>query len=274
MKTIGIRGISDLDFCDRENKYGVSIDSVVVYQAVQALSMSNVQQVLNHGKQVQLVIEFHDSFANLNAIAQGLYDNYLHAFINDLRKDGRHLWVRPLHELNSDWYSWGIYKPGNTIGLFISAWKHIVQVFRSSKANVSFQLCYNYIDPCDKPARFELMYPGDNYVDAVGVNVYNRAGLDQWHTTYPSFQALFTPAYARLTNLTRKPLFIGEMSATSYGGDKCQWITDAFNAWSQFPQVVTMNWFLESKQEGPVWGDWNLTTAEQEQAWIRGVRGR
>lgn len=272
MRTLGIRGSNDADIFVRQRAYGISIDSVVMYQPVHCLCWAGVKALLDEGKGVQLVLEFSDSFSNLVSIASGHYDTMLHVFAAEAARDGRHFTLRPLHELNGDWYSWCVYKPGNSVCNFGPAYKHIVTLFRSHKVNVSFQLCFNWMDPCGQQCNFKALYPGDQYVDEVGFNVYNRVGLDQWHPGSTSLAALISVPYANLASMTSRPLFIGEMSSTSYGGDKPRWIAEAFVALKmQFPRITTVNWFLESKQETNRFGDWDLTTPEQITSWRKGA---
>ncbi|KAG5180986.1 hypothetical protein JKP88DRAFT_279131 [Tribonema minus] len=75
----------------REKKYKVNFESELLYQRVQDMSWWSVQDVLNSGKKVDLVIEFIDSYPNLGDIGKGKYDKYLKDFGKDAAADGRQI---------------------------------------------------------------------------------------------------------------------------------------------------------------------------------------
>ncbi len=70
------------------------------------MSFYYLQQMLNTGLQVTLVVEAWDSYPNLWDTAGGKYDSQLWAFFSQLQKDGRRVTIRLLHEFNGDWYPW------------------------------------------------------------------------------------------------------------------------------------------------------------------------
>ena len=97
--------------------------------------------------------------------------------------------------------------------------------------------------------RLKDFYPGDSYVDMNVITTYNRDGTDKYHTSWETFRGNFTDAYTQVKDMSSRPIGIAEMSSTSYGGDKAQWITDAFAAIAStdFKRVVEVTWFDENK---------------------------
>ncbi len=91
------------DLFDRERKFGVRFDSVLLYMPVEYLKFSYLKKYLDAGKDVQLVMEFKESHPNLRAIGDGRYDDKLRDFARAAERDGRKIYVRPLHEFNGDW---------------------------------------------------------------------------------------------------------------------------------------------------------------------------
>jgi hypothetical protein len=85
---------------DRMRLYDGKVDSVLLYQSVQYLSWDYIQSNLDAGLKVQLVLEFFDSYPNLWDIANGKYDGKMVEMLDKIRKDGRPLTIRPLHEFN------------------------------------------------------------------------------------------------------------------------------------------------------------------------------
>ena len=86
--------------------------------------------------------------------------------------------------------------------------------------------CPNNTDqPGDAWNNIAAYYPGDQYVDWVGMDGYNWGTTA--NTSWQSFDAVFSDIYRQLTALTAKPLMIGEFACAEQGGDKAAWISDA-----------------------------------------------
>jgi hypothetical protein len=75
---------------------------IVNYNTInQDLEWSRVDSYLDAGKKVDLVIEFTENYPCLKDVANGKYDGYLWDFGKAAAKDGRQIYVRPLHEMNA-----------------------------------------------------------------------------------------------------------------------------------------------------------------------------
>lgn len=129
------------------------------------------------------------SGVSLGACAAGAYDGYWRTIAQNLVAAKQPAaTVRPGWEMNGDWYKWNAAgQPGNYIGCF----RHIVTTMRG--VNQSFRFDWNpNIGLGTFPA--EQAYPGDAYVDYVGVDVYDTS----W-TWYPR-PAKVTTETARLNS--------------------------------------------------------------------------
>ena len=185
--------------------------------------------------------------ASLQRIAAGDYDGYLRHSAAAARAWGNKILLRPFSEMNGRWMPWGVGAHGNTAGMFIAAWRHMVGIFRSEGAtNVKFVFSPNIISP--NSPDFTPMYPGDRYVDRVALDGYNwgRAAVGQhWR----SFYDVFAASYAVLARLTSRPMLIAETASTEVGGDKAGWITHAFRRnMARFPRIRAVVWFNHRKE--------------------------
>jgi hypothetical protein len=105
------------------------------------------------------------------------------------------------------------------------------------------------------------------------ITTYNRAYTDEWHQYWRTFAEEFDNAYDQVTSLTEKPIGIAEVSSTSYGGDKPQWIIDAFNSIAyDYPRVQQVSWFLTNKLVSGVLWDWDLNTQQEKDAFVQGMQ--
>ncbi len=94
------------------------------------------------------------------------------------------------------------------------------------------------------------IYPGDDYVDWVGIDGFNRETsviysaclcLSSWE----SFELILASTYEALLQFTGKPMMIAETASSEEGGSKSMWITDALTIQFplRFPNVRALAWF-------------------------------
>jgi hypothetical protein len=170
------------------------------------------------------------------AILNGSHDDLIARNARRLRRFGRPLMLRWGWEMNGDWYAWSAAKNGDDASGYVKSWRRLREIFADQGAdNVSWVWSPNWNDsPVEHWNRMAAYYPGDKYVDWVGVSGYNL------HHETP--QKLFRPIYEAYGS--RKPLMITEVGAVDRGGStKGDWI-ELFTAWcKQSPSVGAVTWF-------------------------------
>jgi hypothetical protein len=182
------------------------------------------------------------------AIISGRHDAYITQFAQAAAAYRYPFILRVLHEMNGTWYPWGAGVNGNTNAAdSATAWKHIVALFRAAGAtNIQFVYCIarndtGYINTYRKA--LTQAYPGDNYVDWLGLDGYNKSQVD-WR----SLQDTFQPSYQFLTSISSRPMIffeVGSIESTADPMAKANWITQGFLTTipSQFPRVKIATWF-------------------------------
>ena len=203
----------------------------------------------------------------LQRIASGDFDAYITTWAVALKVTGSPVHLRPMHEMNADWYPWGGTVNGNSPALYVAAWRRVVDIFRAVGANnVRFVWSPNNIDV---PAtnRLESYYPGTSYVDVLAVDGYNwGAGTPQFGG-WQSFSDVFMRAYDRLRVLGPQPIWIAEVATSGDGGDKAAWIRDMFAQAATMDRLKAIVWFNENKER-----DWHAApSATIEGAFRPGV---
>jgi len=211
----------------------------------------------------------HPKTISANAILDGAYDAYLTSFARAARDFGRPLWIRLAHEMNSDHYHWGVaadaYGP-ETPFLYRDLFRHVVDIFRAQGVtNVRWIFCPNaesVPSPARSPAaawnRASRYYPGDDYVDVLGMDGYNWGGTladpaGAWRSQWQSFEEIFAPLHAELRQLApTKPMIVFETASVSTGGDKAAWITAALGTAARW-RLDAVCWFQVNKET-----DWRL----------------
>jgi hypothetical protein len=252
------------------------IDTVLLYAELEEdCCCETINRFADRNYKVVLTLLFYDednSDYRLKQIANGYYDNDIKRWARELRDNGRPVILRPLHEFNGDWYPWGVYTKKNSIDDFIPAWRHVVYIFKNEGAdNVQFELCYNRKTwgKGSTNHTFATFYPGDDYVDIVGIDGFNRP-----ENKWSPFDDIFRDPYEQLVNITDKPIWIQEMASTAVGGNKSEWIIDAFDKIAtEYPRVESVTWFQEDKVDSDgIVSDWAITSIGDIEAFREGVR--
>jgi hypothetical protein len=224
------------------------------------INSSQLDGVISRGAVPQVTWEPWDAIGSptdpnyaLSTITNGSHDAYLQASAQAAAAYGKQFQLRFAPEMNGSWAPWEGSVNGNTPQLYVAAWQRVVSIFRAAGArNVQWVWAPNN-GPTGTIASY---YPGDSYVDFIGLDGYNwGSSLGQWQT----FTQVFGPSYAIVTSLSAtKPIEITETASAETGGVKSSWITSAFlnEIPASFPRVVAVIWFDENKET-----DWRVDSS-------------
>ncbi len=109
---------------------------------------------------------------DLTLASTGAYDEYFTRLAHSLVGAGRaDTIVRIGWEFNTPFFRWSVSNPAEAAE-YASAWRHIVTAMRSV-AGEHFSFVWNP-DLTDHGVDPAAAYPGDSYVDAIGLDVYDR----------------------------------------------------------------------------------------------------
>ncbi|HET7636594.1 MAG TPA: glycosyl hydrolase [Candidatus Limnocylindria bacterium] len=208
---------------------------------------SDEQQIAKRG--AQHVLTWEPNGITLRSIANGEHDAFIRSFAQSAAAWGGRIYLRPMHEMNGSWYSWGRGVNGNTPQQFVAAWRRMHDIFVAAGAtNVKWVWSPNVRYGPEYP--LADLYPGNAYVDWVGLDGYNW-GLDP-HLGQPawqSFEQIFGATYREITGSVApgKPIMIAETASTENGGDKASWILKTFLTDApKYPAVRALIWFNQA----------------------------
>ncbi|MEV6305259.1 glycosyl hydrolase [Actinoplanes sp. NPDC051861] len=169
-------------------------------------------------------------------IVGGKSDELIARAARRLRELGRPLLLRWGWEMNGSWYDWGGAKNGRDPDGYVECFRRLHRIFGEEGAdNVAWVWSPNWnSSPLEAWNRAEKYYPGDDYVDWVGVSGYNL------HDEAPA--TLFDGIYHQWS--PRKPIMITETGATDKGGStKSDWIADFAKYVDERPAIGAVAWF-------------------------------
>jgi mannan endo-1,4-beta-mannosidase len=190
-----------------------------------------------------------DPTYSLSNIINGNFDAYIQSYAQAVVQLGLPVVIRFDQEMNGTWYPWSETANGNKAGQFVQMWRHVWDIFQQVGANndVIWLWCPNRVDRLSghSPAVSEV-YPGDQYVDWMGLDAYYRYVGDP--TTF-NFTFGKTLSQLNAINAT-KPIFLAEVGAIEngpYGNSlattKAAWTTNLFSGIAADHQIVGFSWF-------------------------------
>ena len=199
------------------------------------------------------LVQINPTGTSIAAIASGKFDGYLTAYARAVRAYDRPVIMGFGHEMNGNWYSWA--NTHTTPAAFVSAWRHLVTVFRAQGArNVTWLWTVNNIEPSVGVPSPRPWWPGSSYVTWVGI--------DGYYTSSSSvFSSVFGPTIAAVRALTRQPILISETAAPPAAGQP-EKIADLF-AGIRLYGLLGAVWFQAQK--------WRLASPAAIAAFRRGA---
>jgi hypothetical protein len=144
---------------------------------------------------------------SVQSIADGQSDAYIRQFARAVRTLNLPVAISFGHEMNGNWYPWG--SAQTPAATFVAAWRHIHNLFTEAGASsVIWVWNPNIINPLPQ-VQLKPYWPGDAYVDWVGITGY-------FATTGPhTYTGLYAPTVAEVKQFTSKPFIIAETSIES-----------------------------------------------------------
>lgn len=179
---------------------------------------------------------------SFDSVLAGKQDAYITKFAADAKAYGGEVIIIPYSEFNGDWFPWGGTMGNNTPAKYKAAYQYLHKFFVTAP-NVKFGWAVNADSVPDTAANQpELFYPGDAYVDIVGVDGFN-SGKPTWMT----FDQVFNDPITRL-KVYNKPIYIFSIGSQE-DTRKPAWITDGLSTQlAKYPEVKAVLWFNQNKE--------------------------
>jgi hypothetical protein len=196
----------------------------------------------------------------LGDVIGGRYDEFIRGWAKDAKSWGHPFFLRFNWEMNGDWFPWAEEANGNHRGEYVTAWRHVHDIFTDvGVTNATWVWCPN-VDFGDKLQDLASLYPGDSYVDWTCLDGYNSGTNPVKHDRWRSFDEIYNPTYHEIleTIAPSKPMAIGEIGVSEQGGSKARWISETLSALpARYPRIRAFVW-LDKFEDGL---DWPIETS-------------
>jgi cellulose synthase/poly-beta-1,6-N-acetylglucosamine synthase-like glycosyltransferase len=173
----------------------------------------------------------------LRYINSGHFDAYVGKVARYLKSLETPVFLRFAHEFDNPQYPWSP-AGDNSPNDFVHAWKRVHEIFREEQAENVVWVWNPW-----KANNMKRYYPGDDYVDWIGVTGLNYGTFNasaQWH----EFRELYLPYHRAIKDLTGKPVILAEFGSLKLGGNQQNWVKNAFRSIdSHFKEIEGLVFF-------------------------------
>lgn len=191
-----------------------------------------------------------ESLYTLDAINSGQFDDSLKNWSISAAHFKTPIIAEYGTEVNGEWFSWNAKWNGEQEGAdkFINAYRRIINISREEEANNI--LWVFHVDDSDIPNqtwnRMERYYPGDDWVDWIGVSIYGAQ--KPFEKNWPLFSNMMDKVYPRLIKMSPdKPIIVAEFGVTQGYPDKDQaiWADNALKNLikGRWQNVIGFSWW-------------------------------
>ena len=189
-------------------------------------------------------------------IADGDCDAFLQTIGKTFKTFNKPVFLRFAWEMNIGPIDWSTQKTQSTPNDFVQAWRRFHEIVVSQGATNVLWVWSPNVNTGGSIA-YSSLYPGDSYVDWLGLDGYNWGTSKSW-THWESFSEIFQSSYQALVGLApAKPIMIAETNTTDQGGNKAMWYQDMISTQLlyNFPKIKAVIFYNEdrSKQEQVNW---------------------
>lgn len=172
-------------------------------------------------------------------INTGYFDTFISRFANKLKQLNHPVFLRFAHEFDNPFYPWSV-KDDDAPEKFKTAWVHTYEIFKQNNANNVVWIWNPW-----KPESITDFYPGQSYVDWMGVNILNYGELNQNGQSH-KFEELYQPFHDELKKLPSTPVAITELGSLNNGTEKAnnEWLDEAIaSIENQFDEIKSIIYF-------------------------------
>jgi len=169
----------------------------------------------------------------------------------------RKLILRLAHEMNGSWYPWSA-GAGVHPADYRTMWRRVYDIFRDEALwGDSVRWLWSINAETTGGVEVAAFYPGDAYIDWVGVDGYNFADSQDW-SSWMDPTAIFESAFEQVRNISDAPMSVPEFGCSSVRNGvsdptaKASWIMDAFDLFDTW-DIRLASWFNIDKET-----DWRV----------------
>lgn len=181
-------------------------------------------------------------------VYDGLSDENIRSLAKKAKAFGKPFLFRLNNEMNSDWVNYSGVAALSDPDIFKENWIRIYNIFKDEGADNALWIFNPNNEDCP-PSHWNsylAYYPGDEYVDLIGLTGYNTGTYyeKEFNEKWRSFDEIYEEPYDKLMqSFSDFPFIITEFSSSSVGGNKSEWIKNMFTSIEKYPNIKMALWW-------------------------------
>ncbi|MEJ1517654.1 glycosyl hydrolase [Bacillus cereus] len=188
---------------------------------------------------------------NVQKVINGAFDTQITSWAEGIKNTKSPVLVRVGNEMNGNWTSWSHKNSYNDPDLYKLAYRHVINVYKQHDVTNAYFVWNpnDYSKPDYSWNAAAMYYPGDNYVNWLGMTAYNfgKTGKD-----FKYFDDLYGDLYKTyMRSFANKPMLIGEFASSEAAGNKPYFVGDMFEKIKEkYPNLKLVIWFNGEPENG------------------------
>ena len=197
-------------------------------------------------------------------ILKGEYDEHLHAYAKSIADFGHPVLFRLNNEMNTDWCRYSAYFTSKDTDIYKEVYRYIYGIFEEEGANRNTLWVWNpngRTFPAFTWNHMLMYYPGDEYVDIVGMTGYNTGTYyEAYGEHWESFSSLYGRLYREYGTRFAQPFMLTEFACGVVGGDKVAWVKEMFDLIGRLDRIKVAIWWdhVDYDSDGMVARDYRI----------------
>lgn len=181
-------------------------------------------------------------------VYDGLADEHIRSFAKQAKAFKHPFLFRLNNEMNSDWVNYSGVAALSDPEIFTDNWKRIYKIFEEEGVDNAIWIFNPNNEDCP-PSHWNsylAYYPGDEYVDMIGMTGYNTGTYyeKEFNEKWRTFDEINKEQYDKLMkHFSDYPFIITEFASSSVGGNKETWILDMFERIKDYPNIKMALWW-------------------------------
>jgi len=221
---------------DIENTTGINLDIILEYYDLGYLPrVDKMKEISDSGRILELTYQISE-YGTFNAdalyeVLDGQHDDTINDLIQRIKELDEPVLFRPNNEMNGDWGCYNAMYTRKDAEVYTAFWRWLHDRFETEGVeNVIWVWNPNWGDfPNAQWNSYLNYFPGEEYVDVVGLTGYNT-GTYYEAETWRSFSEIYNPMIDEYNaHFENFPYMITEFGSSSTGGNKGMWIQTVFN---------------------------------------------
>lgn len=208
----------------------------------------NIQEIYDQNKYLEFTFQtstYGQATDNsLFDVLDGKHDEVIDKLITEFKRIQKPVLFRLNNEMNGDWCEYNALHYQKDTRLYLALWQHFYNKLQENSVN-NVIMVWNPNDgdfPHFKWNHYLNYFPGEKYVDIIGLTGYNTGNYYK-DETWREFNQIYDNIMSEYKkHFYGYPYIITEFGSSIYGGDKQKWMQDMFQNMKKYDIKLAIWW--------------------------------